>query len=60
MLSPVIPELRDDKLSVEEAYEEEDFGAYLPQKLPRGFVFESSVRFINQEFNYLSHYGVKA
>jgi hypothetical protein len=31
-----------------------DFGAYLPKTLPDGFVFEDSLRFINQERNSLS------
>lgn len=53
VLNPVIPELRDDKLSIQDAYADKDFGVYLPQDLPNGFSFESSVRFINQERNYL-------
>jgi hypothetical protein len=54
VLNPVIPELRDDKLSLKESYADEDFGAYLPRTLPSGFTLESSFRFINQESNCLS------
>jgi hypothetical protein len=51
---PVVPELRDDRLSLHEARADIDFGAYLPKTLPGGFVFEDSLRFINQERNSLS------
>lgn len=53
VLNPVIPELKDEKLSMDEAYADEDFGSYLPKNLPKGFAFESSVRFINQIEDYL-------
>jgi len=52
--SPVIPELRNDKLDMNSASADPDFGAYLPDTIPDGFSFESAVRFINQESNYLS------
>ncbi len=51
--NPVIPELREDTLDLGEARADADFGAYLPQNLPSGFTFESALRFINQEKNYL-------
>lgn len=53
VLDPVIPELREENLSLGEAYSDTDFGKYLPKRLPIGFVFDSSIRFINQESNYL-------
>ncbi|HBK85801.1 MAG TPA: hypothetical protein DDZ53_07215 [Firmicutes bacterium] len=46
---PVVPELRDDRLSLDEARADADFGAYLPVTLPNGFVFEDALRYINQE-----------
>ena len=46
---PVVPELRDDRLSLDEARADADFGAYLPVTLPNGFVFEDALRYLNQE-----------
>ncbi|NLP15070.1 MAG: hypothetical protein GX383_11490 [Clostridium sp.] len=51
---PVVPELREDRLNLDEARSDADFGAYLPKNLPQGFVFEDALRFINQEQNTLS------
>lgn len=50
---PVVPELREDRMSLDEAYADIDFGAYLPTEIPRGFVFEDAVRSINQVQNAL-------
>jgi hypothetical protein len=50
---PVVPELREDRMSLDEAYADIDFGAYLPTEIPVGFVFEDAQRFINQEQNVL-------
>lgn len=50
---PVIPELQNDSLSLDEAWEDEAFGSYIPETLPEGFIFESANRFINQERNSL-------
>lgn len=50
---PVVPELREDRLSLEEARADIDFGAYLPITLPNGFAFEDALRQINQEHNAL-------
>ncbi len=49
ILDPVIPELRNDRLDLDEARADPDFGSYLPAALPDGFVFEDAIRFINQE-----------
>jgi hypothetical protein len=50
---PVVPELREDRLSLDEARADIDFGAYLPRILPDGFVFEDALRYINQVQNAL-------
>ncbi len=47
-------ELPGNDLELTAAYADPDFGAYLPGTVPDGFSFESAVRFINQESNYLS------
>lgn len=59
VLSPVVPELRDDKLNLSEARTDADYGAYLPAALPDGFVLEEARRFINQEQNELTAYWRK-
>lgn len=56
---PIIPELRNDRLSLDEARTDADFGAYLPQNVPSGFTFETAMRFINQKSNYLSALWIK-
>jgi hypothetical protein len=57
--NPVIPELREDELGMNEAYADLDFGAYLPKDLPSGFTFENAIRVINQEQNSLSALWIK-
>ncbi len=52
--NPVIPEMRNDELSLEEAHLDPDYGAYLPEDVPSRFDFDSAHRFINQQSNYLS------
>lgn len=59
ILHPVVPELREDRLNLDEARSDADFGAYLPAALPEGFVFEDALRFINQERNELNVYWAK-
>lgn len=54
ILNPIAPELRDIRLSLDEARTDKDFGSYLPMKIPAGFVFQDAQRFINQEQNRLS------
>jgi len=54
VLHPVVPELREDRLNLDEAHADADFGAYLPATLPEGFVFQDALRFINQERNELN------
>jgi len=50
--NPTVPELRDDKLTENEAYAETDFGAYL-LKVPNIYLFNDAIRFINQDNDYL-------
>ncbi len=59
ILNPVIPELREDRLNLDEARADPDFGSYLPAVLPDGFVFEDALRFINQERNSLTVHWAK-
>jgi len=54
ILNPVVPELRQDRLNLDEAHADADFGAYLPTTLPEGFVFQDALRFIDQERNELN------
>ena len=53
---PVIPELRDETLTLEEARRDPDFGVYMPSNVPTRFSFDSALRFINQRANSLSVY----
>lgn len=50
---PVVPELRNDSLSLDEARADADFGMYIPETLPEGFAFEDATRLVNQERNTL-------
>jgi len=50
--NPEIPEIRDDSISLQEAINDLDFGAYIPV-VPSGFNFESAGRFINVGVNQL-------
>ena len=54
VLDPIAPKLRNDELTLEQAYEDEDFGNFLPKKIPNGYSLESANRFIDQNSNYLS------
>lgn len=49
-----IPEWRSDDLTSEQSARAEDLGAYLPQDIPRGFVFEGAWRELGQGRDYLS------
>lgn len=50
--NPVVPKLRDDRLTESEAYNDADFGAYLPE-VPDSYQFNGATRFINQASDYL-------
>ena len=54
--NPIIPELRDERLTLHEARNDPDFGAYLPENVPSRFSFESAQRVINQDTNNLFVY----
>jgi hypothetical protein len=53
LADPVIPELRNDLLTIEEAYADPGFGAYLPPRssIPPQFLFESAHRYLTQQQN---------
>lgn len=59
-LHPQIPEWREDDLTLEEAYQDEEFGRWLPKEIPEGFDFEAAMRIFYEgtkertETNYLS------
>jgi len=53
LADPVIPELRNDRLTLTEARMDPDFGAFIPGNIPPQFGFESAYRFINQDTNAL-------
>ncbi len=48
-----IPDFRDEKITLEQAEEDADFGSYLPTKSPEGFQLEMCRRYQDQEQNYL-------
>ncbi len=50
--NPVIPELIDEELSEQEAYNETDFGKYLFY-IPNDYVFNGAYRWLNQNTNSL-------
>lgn len=43
-----IPGWREEELTFGEAQADPDFGAYVPNKVPAGFIFESARRILNQ------------
>ena len=49
--NPVIPELRNEQLTLREAHSDPDFGAFIPENIPPQFGFESAQRFVNQDTN---------
>jgi len=55
--NPEVPELRDERLSLEQAYADPDFGAYIPKSFPEGLAVDYAWRFISQTRNSLSIYG---
>jgi hypothetical protein len=50
---PAVPELRNERMDLDQARSDPDFGMYLPASLPAGFSFESALRFIDQDSDYL-------
>jgi len=51
--NPEIPELRDERITIEQARADPDFGAYIPKNMPEGLEVSSARRFINQTSNWL-------
>ena len=51
LADPVIPELRNETLRLEEARNDPDFGAFLPANIPSRFNFDSARRVIDQSAN---------
>ncbi|MBQ7015239.1 MAG: hypothetical protein IJN12_03855 [Clostridia bacterium] len=49
-----IPEYKNESLTLSEAYNDADFGLYMPKELPDGFAEESVRRYKNYQLNYLS------
>ena len=51
LADPVIPELRNEEMTLAEAQSDPDFGAFLPASIPGGFRFDNAWRFIDQHSN---------
>ena len=51
--NPTVPELRNDRLTLDEAQLDAYFSVFLPQNIPSGFTFESATRLINARNNSL-------
>jgi hypothetical protein len=45
---PVVPELRNEAYTLEQARLDVDFGAFMPVNIPQGFTFDSARRTLNQ------------
>lgn len=44
VLHPTVPQWREDELTEAEAYQDEEFGSYLPKRVPSEFGFEGATR----------------
>lgn len=51
--NPIIPELRNDVLTLADARRDSQFGAFLPSSVPHGFTFETAIRHISTSDNSL-------
>lgn len=49
----VIPEFRHDKLTLEQARRDPDFGSFVPGTPPQGFAFSSATRYLDQSSDQL-------
>ncbi|MCL2364277.1 MAG: hypothetical protein FWC71_06395 [Defluviitaleaceae bacterium] len=56
LADPAIPKLRNDQLTITQAREDADFGSFLPQYIPPGFVENSAHRLITTRLNDLFAY----
>lgn len=52
----VIPEFRRDKLTLEQARRDPDFGSFVPGTAPQGFAFYGAIRYLDQSSDQLSVY----
>ena len=48
LADPIIPELRNEEMTLEQARIDPDFGAFMPVNIPQGFIFDSGRRTLNQ------------
>jgi|GEM_PF-1588234 len=48
LADPVVPELRNEEMTFEQARTDPDFGAFMPVTIPQNFVFDSGRRTLNQ------------
>jgi len=55
--NPEVPELRDEQLTLAQAYADPEFGAYVPEKFPDSLAVEHARRYLNQTQNYLNIIG---
>ena len=51
LADPVIPEMRNEEMTLVEAQNDPDFGAFLPANVPAEFRFDHAWRSMNQDFN---------
>lgn len=57
VLNPIPPKrLVNESLTLEEAYKDKEFGKFVPQELPHGYIFQGIDRMVNQEYNLMSIY----
>ena len=54
LADPIVPELRNEEMTLEQARIDPDFGAFMPINIPQGFVFDSGRRTLNQWDNSIS------
>ena len=46
---PIMPELQDDRLSIDEARNDASFGAFIPANIPAEWEFDNAIRFMHQD-----------
>jgi len=53
LADPIIPELRNEQLTIDQAMQEPIFGAFLPANIPEDLVFISASRVLDTRVNFL-------
>jgi hypothetical protein len=48
LADPIVPELRNEEMTLEQSRIDPDFGAFMPINIPQGFIFDSGRRTLNQ------------